>query len=86
MLKVKFPDGKYVDIPGVCKSAELKEIKGQDWSLNPGRYVGATGAKESDFMFKERLEEFTEEFEKLNSEANELEEQIIKNLSALLDI
>ncbi len=35
-----FPDGKYADIPGLCKVATVAEIEAQGWSLNPGRYVG----------------------------------------------
>ena len=32
----------YRDIPGLCRAATLQEIEAQGWSLNPGRYVGAT--------------------------------------------
>jgi len=35
MLKEKFPAGKYVDIPGLCRIATLDEIEQQGWSLNP---------------------------------------------------
>jgi len=35
-LKEKFPDGKYIDAPGLCKVATAKEIESQGWSLNPG--------------------------------------------------
>ena len=37
----------YVDVPGLCKAASLAEIEAQGFSLNPGRYVGAT-AREAD--------------------------------------
>src|SRR5437762_3650068 len=30
---------KYADVAGLCKTATLKEIEAQAWSLNPGRYV-----------------------------------------------
>ena len=30
---------KYKDIKGRCKVATLEEIKANDYSLNPGRYV-----------------------------------------------
>ncbi len=39
-LKERFPDGSYVDVPGLCKVATLAEIEAQGWSLNPGRYTG----------------------------------------------
>jgi type I restriction enzyme M protein len=36
----------YADVAGLCKVATLKEIEGQGWSLNPGRYVGVAGGAE----------------------------------------
>lgn len=36
----KFGDGKYQDIPGLCKVATLSEIEEKGWSLTPGAYVG----------------------------------------------
>jgi type I restriction enzyme M protein len=62
----------------------LTEIKTQDWSLNPGRYVGVADRAADDFDFKERLEELNEKLEILNVEARELEERIAFNLSQLL--
>ncbi len=54
----------YRDVPGLCKSATIKEIEGQGWSLNPGRYVGvAPGEAVSDEDFKEQLETLNEELE-----------------------
>ncbi|SRR6266851_81669 len=84
MLKDKFPDRKYLDIPGLCKVATLTEIEAQSWSLNPGRYVGVAEREAEDFDFKERLEELNEELEILNSEARELEGRIAENVSRLL--
>ncbi|HSN96777.1 MAG TPA: N-6 DNA methylase, partial [Candidatus Nanopelagicales bacterium] len=44
LLEEGFPRGKYVDVPGLCKAATLKEIEAQGWSLNPGQYVGVAAA------------------------------------------
>ena len=85
MLKEKFPDGKYVDVLGLCKVATIAEIEVQGWSLNPGRYVGVAEREKEDFDFKEKLEELNEELETLNKEARELEEQIAENINALLE-
>ncbi len=85
LTKQHFPDGKYVDVPGLCKSATLEEIEAQGWSLNPGRYVGVAAREEDDFDFKVRLEELNEELEMLNSEAHELEERIAENVNKLLE-
>ena len=37
-----FPDGAYVDVPGLCTVATVEKIEKQGWSLNPGRYVGVS--------------------------------------------
>jgi type I restriction enzyme M protein len=85
MMAEKFPKGKYVDVPGLCKVATIKEIEAQGWSLNPGRYVGVAEGEADEFDFKERLEELNEELEALNVEARELEEKIAKNMAELLE-
>jgi len=85
MLKEHFPEGKYVDVPGLCKVATIEEIEAQGWSLNPGRYVGVAQKDEEDFDFMERLQELNEELERLNAEAAELEERIRENVGKLLD-
>jgi len=85
MMAEKFPKGKYVDVPGLCKIATLKEIEAQGWSLNPGRYVGVAEGEADDFDFKERLQELNEELEVLNVEARELEERISSNIQKVLE-
>ena len=81
--KKNFPKNKYTDIPGLCKVATLEEIREQNYSLNPSRYVGVTEKAEDDFDFYEKLEELNEELEVLNAEARELEEKIGENIQQL---
>ena len=85
MLEEKFPDGSYLDVPGLCKVATIEEIEAQGWSLNPGRYVGVAAREEDDFDFFERLEELNEALEVLNSEARELEERIAGNIVSIME-
>jgi type I restriction enzyme M protein len=80
-----FPDGRYSDIPGLCKLADIKEIEAQGWSLNPGRFVGVTAREDDGFDFKTRLEELNEELEILNAQARSLEDTISENVSKLLE-
>ncbi len=76
----------YVDIPGLCKAATLKEIEAQGWSLNPGRYAGvAPGEEISDEDFKAQLETLTEELETLNAQARMFEKTIAANVTAILE-
>lgn len=81
----RFPDGRYADVPGLCRVATLAEIESQGWSLNPGRYVGVADRPADDFMFIEKLEELNEELEALNVEAQELETRIAENVERLLE-
>ena len=46
LMKENFPKGKYADVLGLCKVAE---IEAQGWSLNPGRYVGVAERAPDDF-------------------------------------
>lgn len=99
-LNERFPDGKYQDVIGLCKVAKLGEIyneKGeikeivedsiadQDYSLNPGRYVGVVieddGLTEEEF--KEQMKSYYDELAKLNDEAKNLEDAISNNLKEL---
>lgn len=88
-LLERFPDGTYQDVVGLCKVATLEGEDGiidQDYSLNPGRYVGVV--IEDDGMtaeqFKEELFGLNKEFKQLNEEAKELEKQIEENLDSLV--
>lgn len=89
-LTERFPDGKYADVVGLCKAAKLEGedgIKDQDYSLNPGRYVGVVieddGMTESEF--KAEMLKLNSELTTLNAEAKELEEKIAENLKGLLE-
>jgi len=86
LIEESFSKGKYQDIAGLCKVATLKEIEEQDWSLNPGRYVGVAKEKQDEFDFKERLEELNEKLQVLNVEARELEGQISENITKILEV
>lgn len=79
-----FPEGRYVDVPGLCAAATLDQIQAQGWSLNPGRYVGIAAADDDGVDFRARLGELGEELEKLNAEATTLQERIAANLGELL--
>ena len=85
ILEEAFRTRQYRDVPGLCKVVALSEIETQDWSLNPGRYVGLAEQQEDGIDFYQRLEELNEELERLNSEAHELEERIAENMIKLLE-
>lgn len=80
----RFPEGKYRDIDGLCKVVSLEEIKENDYSLTPGRYVGVAISLDDDFDYTGRLLEIQQELNLLNEEAAELSKTIEKNLNELV--
>lgn len=90
-LKERFPEGKYKDVIGLCKVAKLEGedgIKDQDYSLNPGRYVGVVieddGMTEEEF--KKKMLGLNGEYKALSNEANTLEQTIYKNIEELFGV
>ncbi|MEW6710695.1 MAG: N-6 DNA methylase [Candidatus Riflebacteria bacterium] len=81
-LHERFPEAKYEDVTGLCKLTGPEEIKEQEYSLNPGRYVGVVieedGKTEEEFI--EEMLGLNDELEKLNAEAHALEAVIAKNI------
>lgn len=81
-LHERFPEAKYEDVTGLCKLADLNEVKEQEYSLNPGRYVGVVieedGKTEEEFI--EEMLALNDELNKLNKEAKELESVINHNI------
>ena len=87
LMLENFGDEGFTNIPGLCKIASRAEIEAQDWSLNPGRYVGvAAGEQIDDVDFKERLGGLQEELEVLNAEAARLQEVIAQDVAEVLEV
>ena len=85
-LQERFPKAEYEDVTGLCKLATPAEVAEQDWSLNPGRYVGVVieedGKTEEEFVAA--LVEMNEELALLNKEGRVLEEVIARNVRQLV--
>ena len=80
----RFPDAQLVDVPGLVKLVDRKDIEAADWSLTPGRYVGVAPLEvDEDFDFEEALREIHVELAELNQEATELSAKIDKNFEEL---
>ncbi|WP_407282329.1 N-6 DNA methylase [Methanolobus sp. WCC1] len=83
-LTSNFPEAKLRDVEGLVKLVDISEIKDNDWSLTPGRYVGiAPEEEDEDFDFEETINEIHIELEGLNEEAVELAAIIKKNFEEL---
>ncbi|RMG36045.1 MAG: SAM-dependent DNA methyltransferase [Gammaproteobacteria bacterium] len=83
-LTERFPDAELRDVEGLVKLVDIDEIKANDWSLTPGRYVGVAPEEEDeDFDFEEALREIHVELEDLNAEAVRLAAMIKRNFEEL---
>ncbi len=86
-LQKRFPEAKYEDVTGLCKLADLDEIKEQDYSLNPGRYVGVVieedGKTEEEFI--EELASLGQELDDLNELALNLQSVVSTNLNKIIE-
>lgn len=84
-LTERFPNGVYEDVTGLCKAATFAEIEEQDWSMNPGRYVGVVieedGLTEEEFLQEMGMKH--EILSSLNSKSKELELIIEQNFNSL---
>jgi len=85
LLGANFPDGRYVDVAGLCKVALRAEIEAQGWSLNPGRYTGSAAADEDDEDFATKLEGLYEEFTRLSDDADALRAKVDASVQGILD-
>ena len=82
----RFPDAKLVDVEGLVKLVSQNELKANDWSLTPGRYVGVVPeVEDEDFDFEKEMTAIHQELEVLNAEAEELAESISNNLKEMFE-
>lgn len=82
-LYSKFGEGKYEDVSGLCKIADIETIEGKGWSLTPGAYVGVTPAEDDGVDFAERMAEIHRELLELQTESNELMDVISRNMKEM---
>lgn len=90
-LLERWPEGKYQDVISLCKVAKLEGEDGiidQDYSLNPGRYVGVV--IEDDGMTEEQylsmMRDLKKEFNDLSVKTKEITDNINSYLYKLLGI
>jgi type I restriction enzyme M protein len=84
-LQARFPKAAYDDVTGLCKLATPAEVKEQEYSLNPGRYVGVVieedGKTEEEFISD--IADLNDQLGKLNQAALQLEAVISSNIATL---
>ena len=68
------------EIAGFCKVASLADVRAHNYSLTPGRYVGAEDAAVDDETFEEKMERMVGLLGKEMTESARLDEEILRNL------
>jgi type I restriction enzyme M protein len=66
-------EAKYQDIPGLCKSASLEEVRKNKFVLTPGRYIDFKEEEDDGEVFDDKMKKLT----------SELKEQM--NMAVLMD-
>ena len=80
----RFPEEKLCDVEGLVKLVDKAELKENDWSLTPGRYVGVAPEEEDpDFDFGETMRTIHTELEGLNEQAADLAKKISDNFKKI---
>jgi len=81
-LQQRFPKAEYDDVTGLCKLATITDIEEQDYSLNPGRYVGVVIEEDgmTEDEFEAEIKKLNSELCSLNSSASNLEKLINQNI------
>ena len=85
-LQERFPRAEYDDVIGLCKRASPAELKEQEYSLNPGRYVGVVieedGKTEEEFIAD--VLKLRDEITHLSASGQKLESVVSGNIKALV--
>ncbi len=86
-LQQRFPKAEYEDVTGLCKLAIIADLEEQDYSLNPGRYVGVVIEEDglTEEEFEETLINLNKQLSELNKGSDDLENLINNNFKLLFE-
>lgn len=73
----------YEDQAGYCKSANLDDIKANDYVLTPGRYVGVAPIEDDGISFETKMSELSQTLYSQMQESEKLDAVIRQNLEVL---
>ena len=75
--------GEYADVPGLCRSAALEEVRGHGFVLTPGRYVGAEDVEDEGEAFEEKIKTLARTLEPQFAESARLDQAVRDSLAGL---
>ena len=76
-------ESKYKDVPGLCKSVPLDEVRKNNFVLTPGRFIGFKEEKDDGVVFDDKMKNLTQELKGQMTKGNELDVEIAKNLRSI---
>jgi len=74
---------KYKDVPGLCKSVGIDEIRKNSYILTPGRYIEFKEQEDDGVEFEEKMNKLTLELSDQMTKAKELDGEIKMNLRSI---
>ena len=80
--KEKF-ENDYKDIAGFCKSANIQDVRKNNYVLTPGRYIDFKEVAEDGIAFEDKMQTLSATLSAQMQKANELDEAIKLNLSKI---
>jgi len=75
--------GAYADVPGICKSAALEEVRKHGHVLTTGRYVGAAPQEDDGEPFEDKMTRLVKQLRVQQAEGVRLDKAIAANLEVL---
>ncbi|MCJ7450067.1 MAG: type I restriction-modification system subunit M [Bacteroidales bacterium] len=76
-------ESKYIDVPGLCKSVSLDEVRKNNYVLTPGRYIDFKEEEDDGEVFDEKMKKLTSELSEQILKSVELDSVIKENLKKL---
>jgi len=74
---------KYKDVPGFCQSANIQEIRKNNYILTPGRYINFKEVLEDGVAFEEKMIKLTATLKVQMQKAVSLDDEIKQNLAKI---
>jgi type I restriction enzyme M protein len=74
---------KYKDAAGFCKSANIQEIRKNNYILTPGRYIDFKEAVEDGVAFEDKMQKLTSTLKEQMQKASAIDETIKENLKKI---
>lgn len=76
-------ESKYKDVPGLCQSASINEVRKNNYILTPSRYIDFKEVEDDGIEYDQKMKGLTSDLKEQMDKASELDEMIKKNLSSI---